>query len=295
MLYTVAAYLMWGLFPAFFPLLLPASPTEILAHRIVWTALLISALLVITGDWRELRSLSIKTWGMLAAAGAVISINWGMYVIAVNSGHVADAALGYFINPLVSIALGVIILHEMLPRLQLLAVAVATAAVLWLSLMTGQAPYISLALAFSFGFYGLIKKQINVSSQVSVAAETLTMTPFALGYIVYLEAQGTSTFLNQGPSHIALLVASGVITGLPLICFSRGAQQLSLSTIGMLQYITPTLQMLWALFINHEQVSVQRWIGFILIWIAVAIYLVSLARGYRDAPTRRRVAQVPRS
>lgn len=295
MFYAVAAYLMWGLFPAFFPLLKPADPLEILAHRIVWTAVMVTALLVVTGDWRKLKALSLRTWALLAAAGAVITVNWGTYVLAVNSGHVADAALGYFINPLVSIALGIVILRETLPRQQIVAVLVATVAVVWMSIMTGQAPYISLALAFSFGIYGLIKKQVDVSSQVGVAAETLAITPFAVGYIAYLEAQGTSTAFSEGPGHFGLLVASGVITALPLLCFSRGARELNLSTIGMLQYIAPTLQMLWAVLVNHERISTERWIGFALIWLAVAIYLASLMRERRRGPTLRRVGPAPES
>ncbi|MDU3175855.1 MAG: EamA family transporter RarD, partial [Corynebacterium striatum] len=179
MIYTIAAYLMWGFFPAFFPLLLPASPLEILAHRIVWTAMLVTGFLFFTGGWRELRAFSARTWGWMLACGVAITANWGTYVIAINSGHVADAALGYFINPLVSVALGIIFLKETLNKAQAASVGVAFIAVIWLTFMTGQAPYISLALAFSFGIYGLMKKRIHVSSTGSVAAETIAMLPVA--------------------------------------------------------------------------------------------------------------------
>lgn len=276
--YAIAAYLMWGFFPAFFPLLLPASPTEILAHRIIWTAAWVVGFLLVAGTWRELKSLSAKTWGWLVLAGLLISVNWGTYVIAVNSQHVADAALGYFINPLVSVALGIIFLRESLRPLQAIAVAVAVCAVIYLTLFTGQAPYISLALAASFGFYGLIKKRINVSSAGSVAAETLVMLPLALAYVTYLQSTGAGTFASEGLGHTALLISSGIVTALPLLCFAQGAKALSMSTIGMLQYMTPIMQMLWALLVTHEHFSTHRWIGFAIIGVAVLLYVTDLVR-----------------
>ena len=276
--FAIGAYLLWGVFPAFFPLLLPATPLEILAHRIIWTAVLIIIYLVITGTWRELIQLSRRTWIWLGAASVAITVNWGTYVVAVNSGHVAYAALGYFINPLVSVALGVLVLKEQLRKLQISAVGVAAIAVLWLTLMTGEGPWISLLLAGSFGIYGLLKKQVQVSSAGSVAAETLVMSPVALMYLGYLSANGESTFLSEGPSHAALLVVSGLVTALPLILFAQGAKLLPLSTVGMLQYMTPTMQLLWAVFITQEHMSTQRWIGFIIIWFAVALYMVDLVR-----------------
>ena len=226
MFYTIAAYLMWGFFPAFFPLLLPASPLEILAHRVIWTAVLVTGFLVVTGGWRELSRLDKKTWAWLAAAGVFISVNWGTYVVAINSGHVADAALGYFINPLVSVALGLVFLKESLRKLQAVAVGIAAIAVIYLTFFTGQAPYISLLLAFSFGIYGLIKKQVRVSSTGSVAAETLVVLPVALIYVLWLESSGAGTFTSEGPLHIVLLIGSGLVTALPLLCFAQGAKAL---------------------------------------------------------------------
>lgn len=289
MLYTVAAYLMWGFFPAFFPLLLPASPLEILAHRIVWTAVLVTAYLGASGTWRELVGIDKRTWGWLAAAGVFITVNWGTYVVAVNTGHVADAALGYFINPLVSVALGVFFLKEQLRRWQGIAVLIAVVAVLYLTFFTGQAPYISLLLALSFGIYGLTKKQVKVSSTVSVAAETLVMLPVALAYLGYLGATGQGTFTTEGPAHIGLLIASGLVTALPLLCFAQGAKALPLSTIGMLQYMTPCMQMLYAVFVNNEHFSVHRWIGFAIIGVSAFIYFGDLIRlGAENRKLRRR-------
>ncbi|MDO5031411.1 EamA family transporter RarD [Corynebacterium sp.] len=292
MLYTIAAYLMWGFFPAFFPMLLPASPFEILAHRVVWTAVIVTGLLLLTGGWRELKAMSLRTWGWMLACGVAITINWGTYVIAVNTGHVADAALGYFINPLVSVALGIIFLKETLTRAQSISVGIAVLAVLWLTFMTGQAPYYSLALALSFGIYGLMKKRITVSSMGSVAAETLVMLPIALIYLFYLSSQGESTFLSEGPSHTVLLIISGLVTALPLLCFAQGAKHLPLATVGMLQYMTPVMQMLWAVFVTHEHMSTERWIGFGIIWVAVIIYLADLVRMGRAARRAKRLRQV---
>lgn len=247
MVYTLAAYIMWGFFPAFFPLLLPATPLEILAHRVLWTAVIVTVFLIFSGGWRELVHMDKRTWGWLAVGGVFITVNWGTYVLAINTDHVADAALGYFINPLVSVALGMFFLKEQLRSWQATAVAVAAIAVMYLTFFTGQAPYISLLLAASFGIYGLIKKQVRVSAAVSVAAESLVVSPIAIAYIVWIEQAGQGTFVTEGARHMLLLISAGLVTGLPLLCFAQGAQALRLSTIGMLQYLTPIMQMLWAL------------------------------------------------
>lgn len=292
MTYTLAAYLMWSVFPGFFPLLLPAGPVEILSHRIVWTCVFMFLIVWWSGGLRELRALPLKSWGWLAAASVAVSVNWGTYVAAVNAGHVGDAALGYFINPLVSVALGVVFLKERLRRNQLIAVLIAAVAVLWLTFMTGQPPIIALALAFSFGIYGLIKKQVQVSAAGSVAVEALLMAPLALGYIIYIEANGTGTFFTEGPLHIVLLMTAGIVTGLPLLCFSKGAKVLPLATIGMLQYITPIMQLLWAVYITHEHFSAARWIGFGIIAVAVIIYIADLVITHRKELRARRRATV---
>lgn len=278
MVYGLLAYLLWGLFPAFFPLLLPAGPVEILAHRVLWTAVIMAAALTALRGWGELRRASGRTWLQLIAAGALISTNWGIYVLAVNSNHVADAALGYFINPLLSVLLAVLFLRERLNRFQLTAVAVAAAGVIQLTFLSGQAPVMAIGMALSFGFYGLVKKQVKVSAAASLTAETLVVAPLALGFLLWLESTGRGTFFTEGPGHAALLVVAGLITTLPLLLFGKAAKQLPLSTIGMIQYLTPTMQMLWALFVTQEYLSPARWAGFIIIWIAVAIYLFDLTR-----------------
>lgn len=285
MVYGLLAYLLWGLFPAFFPLLLPAGPVEILAHRILWTAVLMSMVLVVIKGWGELRHASRQTWLQLIAAGALISTNWGIYVLAVNSGHVADAALGYFINPLLSVFLAVVFLRERLNRMRIIAVAIAAVGVFQLTFLTGQAPVMALGMALSFGFYGLIKKKIQVSAAASLTAETLVIAPLALGFIIWLELSGQGTFFTEGSSHSTLLIVSGIITTLPLLFFGMAAKRLPLATIGMIQYLTPTMQMLWALLVTQEYLSPARWVGFIIIWIAVTVYLADMAKQRRGRPT----------
>lgn len=278
MIYGVLAYLLWGIFPAFFPLLLPAGPVEILAHRLVWTAVIMVGVVTWRKGWRELREASAGTWLRMGIAGVFIASNWLIYVIAVNTGHVADAALGYFINPLLSVVLGVVFLRERLRPLQLTAVIIAAVAVVQLTFLAGQPPVMALGMAVTFGIYGLLKKRVDVSATGSLTAETLVLTPVALGYLIWLESTGEGTFFTEGPVHSGLLIASGAITALPLLLFGMGAKLLPLTTIGMLQYLTPTMQMLWALFVTQEHMPPARWVGFIIIWIAVAIFLFDLLR-----------------
>ncbi|RSZ62743.1 EamA family transporter RarD [Corynebacterium hylobatis] len=293
MVYGLLAYLLWGLFPAFFPLLLPAGPVEILAHRVVWTAVIMTVVLTFLGGWRELRQASGRTWLQLIAAGVLISSNWGIYILAVNTNHVADAALGYFINPLLSVVLAVVFLRERLNRLQLVSVSIAAVGVIQLTFLSGQAPVMALAMAITFGLYGLVKKQVQVSATASLTAETLVIAPLGLVFIIWLESTGQGTFVSEGPLHSTLLVVSGLITMIPLLLFGMAAKRLPLSTIGMIQYMTPTMQMLWALFITQEHLSPARWAGFIIIWVAVAVYLFDLTRRARRARKRDEPRSVP--
>lgn len=270
------AYLLWGLFPLYFPLLQPAGPVEILAHRFVWTFAFMAIALAVLRKWGELRRASRRTWAIVALASVFIAINWGVYVYTVNSGHVAEAALGYFINPLVSVLLGVIFLKERLTTLQKWSVGIAAVAVVVLTVGVGRPPFLGLILAFSFGFYGLLKKQVKLSATASLTAESLIMSPVAIGYLVYLSRQGESTFAAHGAGHALLLVSSGLATAAPLLLFGIGAKKVPLSTIGLMQYITPTMQMTIAIFIAGEHLEPARWIGYIIIWVAVAVFITDL-------------------
>lgn len=290
MIWAWLAYIMWGLFPAFFPLLKPATPLEILGHRFIWTLVFMIIVLAITRQLKGLRGISASLWGVILLAGILISVNWGVYILAVNSGHVADAALGYFINPLVNVLLGVAFLKERLRRLQWASVAVAVIAVIILTIDVGHPPYIALSLALSFGLYGLVKKRVPLDPKVSLTAEALVLTPVALVYLGFLTVQGTSTFVSEGASHTVLLMVAGVVTAVPLLCFGFAAQRITLTALGMLQYITPSAQMLWAVFVTHEHLSAGRWIGFGIIWVSVALFIADIVLASRSNFSHRRTA-----
>lgn len=244
--------------------------------------------------WHEFRGLDRTTWFRVVAAALFIALNWLLYVITVNSGHVTEAALGYFINPLVSVVFGIILFREQLRRLQVLAVCIAVAAVLFLAFLAGQPPYLALALAFSFGIYGAIKKKVDLSAITSLTAETLVLLPVALGYILWLEMTGAGTFTDNGASHAALLISSGLVTALPLLLFGYAAKAIPLSTVGMLQYVTPTMQMLWAVIVVNEHMEPARWVGFIIIWIAVSLYLSDILIQRRGSREKSRSTQSSR-
>jgi chloramphenicol-sensitive protein RarD len=272
LLFGVGAYGMWGLFPAFFPLLKPAGAVEILAHRIVWSFALMAVVIAAVRRLGDIRTITGRTWLLLAFASALISVNWVIYVYAVNNGHVVDAALGYFINPLVTVALGVLIFRERLNRAQLAALAIAVVAVVVLTVEVGAPPIIGLGLALSFGLYGAVKKVVPTDPRVSVGIEAAIATPPALAYIVVLQATGHGQFTNHGPSHFALMILSGVLTALPLLLFAAAAQRLPLVTMGLLFYLTPAMQVTWGVMVGHEPMPPARWLGFALIWLALLVF-----------------------
>lgn len=272
LLLGLGAYVSWGLFPAFFPLLKPAGAFEVLAHRIVWTVLLMFVVLAVGRRLGDLRRLSARTWGLLVCASALISLNWGVYIYAVNNGHVVDAALGYFINPLVSVALGVAVFGERLTRAQGAALVIAVAAVIVLAVQAGQVPVIGLGVALSFGVYGAVKKVVRADPRVSVGVEAGLAAPFAVAYLVVLALAGQSTVPALGPGHTALLMLCGPVTAIPLLMFAGAAQRLPLVTMGLLQYLTPALQMAWGVFVGHEPMPTGRWAGFALIWLALTVF-----------------------
>ncbi len=272
LLFGVGAYVWWGLCTGFFLLLLPATAPEILAHRFVWSAIFLLVILAAARKLGDLRRLSARTYLQLLAAAAFIAINWGTYIWAVTHGHVVDAALGYFINPLISVALGVLIFRERLGRWQLLALGLAVIAVAILTAEVGEVPYIALLLAVSFGFYGLVKKVVEADPRVSVAVETLWALPVAMGYLIWLQVGQAAHFVNHGLGHTLLMMLAGPVTAIPLLLFAAAAQRLTLVTLGLLFYLNPALQMAWGVLIGHEPMPVGRWIGFALIWMALVIF-----------------------
>lgn len=285
----IGAYLAWGLFPAFFGLLEPAGAIEILAHRVLWTLLLMLLLLAVLGKLGTLRGLGLRTWALVAAASAAIAVNWGTYIYGVMSGRVVETALGYFINPLVSVLFGVLFFRERLFRAQIAALLLATIAVVVITVDYGRPPIIALTLALSFALYGVIKKIVPLDPRTSLTGEGVVAVPFAVGYLLFLAATDTGTFLTEGPGHAFLLVSAGVVTAVPLLLFGAAAQRVPLATLGMLQYLTPSLQMAWGVLVLHEAMPASRWIGFSLIWVALAIYSVDALRRARRTARRTRV------
>lgn len=289
LVYGAAAYTIWGMFPAFFGLLEFAAPAEIVAHRVTWTVLLMLIVLTLTGQFGTLRRFTARTWLLVAAGAASISLNWGTYVYAVLSGHVAEAALGYFINPLVSVAIGVAVFKESMTVACRFALALAGAAVVVLTIGYHRIPIIALTLAGSFALYGVVKKLTPLAPATSLTAETIIMAPFAVGYLVWLTV-GVSTTLTRTPTEYILLVLTGPITAVPLLLFGAAAQRLPVISIGILQYLTPILQLLWAVAVRREVLSATTWFGFALVWTAL---LVFSGDAVRQASRRRRPPVTP--
>jgi chloramphenicol-sensitive protein RarD len=229
---AIGAYAIWGLFPAFWPLLQPAAPVEVLAHRIAWTTVLMILVITAMRGWSQLRRLPARGWAMVAAAAALISVNWGLYIYAVFAGRVVEAALGYFMSPLVSVLLGVLVLRERLRRMQVVAVALGTVAVVVIAVEAGSLPWIALSLACSFGLYGLLKTMIPLSATAGVTAEGLVLGPLAVAVAVAFELTGAGTFTGHGVGHVLLLMAAGPVTAVPLLLYGAAARRVPLSTIG---------------------------------------------------------------
>ena len=271
-LYGLGAYGLWGAVPLFWPLVARAGSLELLAHRVVWS-LVISALLALVllpRGWFQ-RLASRRTLLMLGLAAAVVSVNWGLYIWAVNHGHVLETSLGYYINPILSILVGVVVLGERMAALQWVSVGLAALAVVVLTVEYGRLPWISLVLAASFATYGVMKKQVNGGAVETLTVESALLAPVALGYLVLLQVQGGSTFGALGWGHSLLLVATGVVTVVPLLFFAASATRLPLSTLGLLQYLAPTLQFLLGVLYFGEQMSTGRWVGFGLVWLALML------------------------
>ncbi|MEU2547400.1 EamA family transporter RarD [Streptomyces roseolus] len=289
--YGIAAYAIWGLVPLYWPLLKPASAGEILAHRMVWSFAFVGLALLALRRWGWMKELLAdpRKLGLLTIAATVITVNWGLYIWSVNNGHVVEASLGYFINPLVTIALGVLVLKERLRPAQWAAVGIGFAAVLVLAAGYGRPPWISLVLAASFAVYGLVKKQVNIGGLESLAAETAVLFLPALGYLVFLGSRSELAFGTEGAGHMALLASTGVVTAIPLVCFGAAAIRLPLSTLGLLQYLAPTFQFLLGVAYFHEAMPPERWAGFSLVWLALTLLTwdaLRTARRSRAAVTR---------
>jgi chloramphenicol-sensitive protein RarD len=278
-----AAYFLWGLFPLYWPLLAPASAVEALGHRFVWSLAFVLLVLAFTRRWPHFRAIwsDARRVAFLAIASVVIAINWGVFIWGVTHGRVIETSLGYFINPLVTVMLGVFVLGEALRRWQWAAVGFGAVAVAVLTADYGRPPWIALALAGSFATYGFLKKQARLGAVESLGAETLILAPVALAFLLWLEATGRGTFGHAGLPNALLLAGTGVVTAIPLLLFGGAATRLSLTTLGILQYLGPALQFVFGLLIFHEPMSAAGWVGFLLVWLALAIFTVDGVRHHR--------------
>ena len=282
LLFGVSAYSLWGAFPLYWPLLEPASPLEIVSHRAVWTLVFCFIVLAATKALKStLVTLKRPTVAIkLFLSSLLISINWLVYIWATNNEHVVEASLGYYINPLIIIGFGVIFLKEKMRALQWAAVSIATLGVLVLTFDYGRLPWIALALAVSWGSYGLIKKQLGLGALEGLAIETFISSFFYLAYLIYIGNQGTGQF-GHSWGLTALLISAGAVTAIPLLLFNGSTNRLPFTTIGLLQYITPTLQFSIGVWVLNEDMPTARWIGFLIIWAALVTLAIDLIRSSR--------------
>jgi chloramphenicol-sensitive protein RarD len=281
--YGMAAFFSWGILPLYFKAVATVPSLEVLAHRVVWSLAFLLALTLVRGRWTEFVALfrSRRTQLTLMTTTCLIAVNWGLFIWAVASDQLVEASLGYFITPLINVVLGVVFLRERLRPAQLVAVGIASVGIAWMTANLGHPPFISLTLAVSFGFYGLLRKQVPASGIQGLTAETLMLSPVAVAWMVWRQRQGELVFLS-GPVRLdLLLVAAGVITALPLIWFAEGARRLRLATMGFLQYLAPSGQLLLAVVFFGEPFTRNHAVSFGLIWIALALYTADTLRGMR--------------
>lgn len=293
-LYGAAAYGLWGVLPLYLAAVRPASPFEILAHRMLWSLLVCLLLLAVLRRLGRLIAVlrRPRAVAVLALAGLLVSTNWIVYTVAVLSGRTNEAALGYFLNPLVTIALGVVLLRERLRRLQWVAVGIGAVAAVYLTVTGGSVPWVPLVLAFSFALYGLVKKRVgsSVGALESFTVETLMLAPVAATVLVVIGVGGGQTFTTEGPLHVVLMGALGIVTAVPLLLFAAAARRVPLTTIGLLQFLTPVLQLLCGVLFLGEVVPSTRWVGFGIVWVALLVMSIDLVRSGRR---RRRLRPNP--
>jgi chloramphenicol-sensitive protein RarD len=274
LLLGTTAYVLWGAFPLYWPLLEPGGAFELLSHRIVWSMLTMGVLVLVIGRRTQLRAIwaDRRVRLLLTIAAVTVTVNWATYIYGVNSGRVVETSLGYFINPLVTVLMGVLLLGERLRALQWVAMGVGFVAVSVLTWDYGRLPYVALVLAFSFGTYGLAKKTANVGAVESLAFETAVIAPFAAAYIAWLSITGAAEFGANGAGHALLYTTTGIVTAIPLICFSAAATSVSMVSLGLLQYLAPILQFGLGVLVFHEDMPPGRWAGFVLVWLAVSVF-----------------------
>jgi len=283
LIFALVCYTAWGVFPLYWKMLLIVPSEQILAHRVIWSLLFLSITILLMRKTALISYLKKpKIVGTLVVTSILIGLNWGVYIYAVNHGHIVESSLGYYINPIISVILGVLFLKERLNRLQLIAVFFAVAGMVWLTVHLGRLPWISLALAFSFSFYGFLRKKINLESMPGLLIETMILAPFALWYLWHVDQIHTGVFLNHSQMVDFLLILGGLITAIPLFLFGMAATRIPLSTLGFVQYLSPTIQLAIGLFVYKETFSPAYLISFCLVWIGLTIYTYSLIKTVRE-------------
>jgi chloramphenicol-sensitive protein RarD len=295
--YAAAAYTLWGVFPIYIKSLQAVPAVEILAHRVVWSLVFVTALLTIQHHWNWLRSLVAKPaiMGRFVATATVVSMNWGVYIWAINSDRVVDASLGYFINPLVNVLLGALLLGERLRSVQWAAVAIAALGVAWLTVQAGTLPWIGLVLAVSFGTYGLLRKTASLGALEGLTLETALLFPLAFSYLIWLAIHHQNTFVQASDSMRWMLVAAGPVTAVPLLLFAAGARRIPFTLLGLLQYIGPSIQLLLGVWLYHEPFAPAKAAGYAMIWAALVLYTAeTLWQNWRRAPAPATSADAPK-
>jgi chloramphenicol-sensitive protein RarD len=273
-LFGIGAYASWGFFPLYFTLLRPSGPIEILAHRVIWSAVFVALLLTVVRRWGRIGSLLRRpgTLAMITLAASLLAVNWGTYIYGVNSAQVVQTSLGYFITPLISVAFGLAIYHERLRPAQRAALGVGTVAVVVLTVDYGRLPWIALVLAVSFASYGLVKKHLGLPPAEGLFVESAALGLPALGYLGWLGLAGRATFTGVSPVHTGLLVLAGAVTAVPLLMFAGAANRIPLTGLGVLQYIAPILQFFVGVVIQREPLPLARLLGFGLVWLALVVF-----------------------
>jgi len=283
LIYGVSAYVLWGMFPLYWPLLEPANPLEIVSHRAVWTLVFCLIVLAITHALKSTLATfrRPKVAAKLFLASVLISINWLIYIWATNNDHVVEASLGYYINPLIIIAFGVVLLKEKMRKLQWIAVSIASIGVIILTVDYGRLPWVAFGLALSWGTYGLVKKQLGLGALEGLAIETMIAFIPYCGYLIFIGSKGEGQFGN-GAGLTILLISAGAVTAIPLLLFNGSTTRLPYSTIGLMQYITPTIQFSIGVWVNNEAMPTARWVGFIFIWLALITLATDLLKSGRS-------------
>lgn len=278
--YAIICYLAWGMFPLFWKQLAHVDAIQVLAHRILWSFVFVFIVIMFSKRKKYLVVLKQKrTWKWLSLTGVLIGTNWVVYIYAINHGHIVESSFGYYINPLMNVALGVIVLKERLPKLQIIAIGLAFVGIVVISIHLGRIPIISLVLAITFALYGLYRKIANIDSMTALMVETLVLLPFSLGWILFAQNNGTGAFGSDTKTTVLLMIG-GIITAVPLFWFGIAARKIPLSTIGFIQYLSPTCQLALGILIYKESFSIPHLIGFGFVWAALTLFSISIYQHY---------------